>query len=65
MSFDMVRPFNSHRHPELVSGSISPLCSAMSHKTESRRRAVSKTSNETSRWTLKQVQGDGVFGAVS
>jgi hypothetical protein len=65
MSFDMVRPFNNCRHPELVSGSISPSCSGMPHKILRYRRAVSKPSNETARWTLKQVQGDGVFGAVS
>ena len=65
MSFDMARPFNNHRHPELVSGSISSSSSGMPHKTLSRHHAALKASDETSRWTLKQVQGDGVFGAVS
>jgi hypothetical protein len=65
MSFDMARPFNDHRHPELVSGSISPSRPSVPHKAQPHRRAVPKASEETSRWTLKRVQGDGVFGAVS
>jgi hypothetical protein len=64
MSFDMVRPFNSHRHPELVSGSISPPRPSVLYKAKPRRRAVPKASEGTSRWTLKRVQGDGVLGLV-
>ncbi len=64
MSFDMARPFNDHRHPELVSGSISPSCPRLPHKAKLRRRAAQKPSGQTARWTLKQVQGDGVLGVV-
>ncbi len=65
MSFGMVRLIPSIRHPELVSGSISQSCPTMPHKTLSRRRAVSKVTDETARWTLKRVQGDGELGVMS
>ena len=64
MSFDMALPFNSHRHPELVSGSISQSRPSVLDKTQPHRRAAPKASEETSRWTLKRVPGDGVLGLV-
>jgi hypothetical protein len=65
MSFVMARPFNHPRHPELVSGSIAQLCLGVPHKAQPHRRADPEAPEETSRWTLKRVHGDGVFGAVS
>ncbi len=65
MSFDMARPFNNHCHPELVSGSISPYRLSVHLKALRRRQAFSTASDETSQWTLKQFQGDGVLGLVS
>ncbi len=62
MSFMMVRLISLMRHPELVSGSISQPHMAFVNKTRIRRRAASKASDETARWTLKRVQGDGVLG---
>ena len=62
MSFGMVRQIPTIRHPELVSGSISPSRPSLPHKAKPRRRAAPKVSEKTSRWTLKQVQGDGASG---
>jgi hypothetical protein len=58
-------PSNHFRHPELVSGSISQPHMVCVSKTRNRRNAVSATFDATARWTLKQVQGDGVMGSVS
>ncbi len=63
MSFDM-DPILSIRHPELVSGSISQFYSGSVGINLRRHRIVSKTSDQTARWTLKRVQGDGVLGLV-
>jgi hypothetical protein len=54
-------PSNHFRHPELVSGSISQPRTVSVSKTRNHLSAVSKTSDETARRTLKQVQGDGVL----
>jgi hypothetical protein len=64
MSFDMARPFNHPRHPELVSRSIAQLYPSVPYKALRRRHAISRASDETARWTLKRVQGDGVLGLV-
>jgi hypothetical protein len=61
MSFDNY-PILSIRHPELVSGSISQFSSGAVGINPPRHRAVSKTSDQTARWTLKRVQGDVVVG---
>jgi hypothetical protein len=64
MSFDMARRLNNHRHPELVSGSIPSSRPSVPYKAQPDRGAVPTASEKTSRWTLKQVQGDGVLGMV-
>ncbi len=64
MSFIMVHPISLVRHPELVSGSISQFYSGFVGVNLPRHRAVSKTSDQTARWTLKRVQGDGALGLV-
>ena len=58
MSFDMICLTPPNRHPELVSGSISPSRLSVPYKAQSCRRADSEASEETSQWTLKRVQGD-------
>jgi hypothetical protein len=65
MSFYMARSFNDYRYPELVSGSISKSRPSVPHKAELRRRVDPEASEETCRWILKQVQGDGVWGVAS
>jgi hypothetical protein len=60
-----VAPSNHFRHPELVSESISQPHMVCVSKARDHFSTVSETSDETARWTLKQVQGDGVMGSVS
>jgi hypothetical protein len=64
MSFDITFPLTRFRHPELVSGSTSRSRQSVPYKAQPLRRAVPKASEETSQWTLKRVQGDGVVGVV-
>ena len=50
------------RHPELVSGSIARLAQVRPDKSDlaARCRAIAPTARGE-KWTLKQVQGDGVW----
>ena len=57
----------TRRHPELGSGSISPLKPERSHSLSLTKRRCNisvRRSGQTARWILKQVQDDGVFGVV-